>query len=171
MAVRHVYSFEFGELASIASSRSILVSVVPVAAGTVIRVDSQGTWEVPHPRAERIPPNAGFAKLERKIFRTKQKTTVKLHGREVHDVADLINNLPIVGPHGGGHEERLTGELNITFRSREGGRELASVRYLETVHFGYSVSVTVPKKNHSNSVEHLDGRRLMRRLEPFFAAL
>jgi hypothetical protein len=48
------------------------------------------------------------------------------------------------------------------------GRELASVRYQETVHFGYSVSVTVPKKNHSNFVDHRDGRRLARGLEPFF---
>jgi hypothetical protein len=98
VAIRHVYSFEFGELAPIASSRSVLVSVVPVADGTVIRVDSQGAWEIPHPRAERIPPNAGFAKLERIIYRPKQKTMVKLHGRKVHAVAELINNLPIVGP-------------------------------------------------------------------------
>jgi hypothetical protein len=169
VAIRHVYSFEFGELAPIASSRSVLVSVVPVGEGTVIRVDSQGAWEVPHPRAERIPPNAGFAKLERVIYRPKQKMMVKLHGRKVHAVAELIDNLPIVGPRAGGHEERLTGELKITFRSREGGRELASVRYQQTVHFGYSVSVTVPKRNHSNFVDHWGGRRLLRGLEPFFA--
>jgi hypothetical protein len=168
VAIRHVYSFEFGELAPIASSRSVLVSVVPVAEGTVIRVDSQGAWEVPHPRAERIPPDAGFAKLERIVYRPKQKTMVKLHGRKVHAVAELINNLPIVGPRAGGHEERLTGELKITFRSREGGRELASVRYQDTVHFGYSVEVTVPKKHHSNFVDHWGGRRLVRGLEPYF---
>jgi hypothetical protein len=171
VAVRHVYSFEFGELAPIASSRSVLVTVVPVTEGTVIRVDSQDAWEVPHPRAERIPPNAGFAKLERIIYRPKQKTMVKLHGRRVHAVAELINDLPIVGPRAGGHEERLTGELKITFRSREGGRELASVRYQETVHFGYSVEVTVPKKNHSNFVDHWGGHRLVRGLEPYFAGL
>jgi hypothetical protein len=170
VAIRHVYSFEFGELAPIASSRSVLVSVVPVAEGTVIRVDSQAAWEVPHPRAERIPPDAGFAKLERIIYRPKQKTMVKLHGRKVHAVAELINNLPIVGPRAGGHEERLTGELKITFRSREGGREVASVRYQETVHFGYSVEVTVPKKDHSNFVDHWGGRRLVRGLEPYFAS-
>jgi hypothetical protein len=169
VAIRHVFSFEFGELESIATSRSVLVTVVPAGNGTVIRVDSQAAWEVPHPRAERIPPNAGFAKLERVTYRPKRKAVVKLHGRKVHAVAELINHLPIVGPRAGGHEERLTGELKITFRSREGGRELASVRYQQTVHFGYSVSVTVPKKNHSNFVDHLGGRRLLRGLEPFFA--
>jgi hypothetical protein len=168
--IRHVYSFETGELKYVASSRSVLVAVVPVTDGTVIRVDSQGAWEVPHPGAERIPPGAGFLKLERHIFKTRQKVTVKLHDRRrIRAIAERINRLPIVGPYArGGHEERNTGELRLTFRSREGGRELASVRYLVTVDFGYSVDVSIPRQFHENFVSHYGGRGLVRTLEPLF---
>jgi hypothetical protein len=168
-AIRHVYSFESGELNYVASSRSVLVSVVPVADGTVIRVDSQASWEVPHPGAERIPPSAGFLKLERMIFKGHRKVAIKLHDqRRIRAIAERINRLPIVGPYARGHEEQNTGELRLTFRTREGGRELASVRYLVTVDFGYSVDVTIPRHNHANFVSHYGGRGLVRSLEPLF---
>jgi hypothetical protein len=168
--IRHVYSFEAGELNYVASARSVLVTVVPVADGTVIRVDSQGAWEVPHPGAERIPPSAGFLKLERHIFKTKERVTVKLRDRRrIRAIAERINQLPIVGPYArGGHEERNTGELSLIFRTQEGGRELASVRYLVTVGFGYPVDVSIPRHFQQNSVSHYGGRALVRSLEPLF---
>jgi hypothetical protein len=170
-AIRHVFSFGWRELEPLARNRVVLLSVAPdPSGGSVYRLDSQAEWTVPHPREERIPPGAHFLKIERIVYRPKQKTRVKLHDpRRIHAVAKLINELPVVGPYATGHEERLTGEYKLTFRTREGGKQLANVRYMATTHFGYSIDVTVPKRHRSAFVSHYGGRKFIRRLEPYFA--
>jgi hypothetical protein len=170
--IEHVFSFRWRELEPLARERIVLVTVVPTAAGgSVLRIDSQAEWKTPHPRAERIPPGAGFLKLERITYKPKEKVVIGLTDRrEIRAIAALINGLPIVGPWATGHEERLTGELDLKFRQEEGGRVLATVRLQTTPHFGYSVEVTIPKPRHSNFVDHRGGHRLVDHLAPIFAA-
>ena len=127
--------FSWPAINGVLGQRQLYVSIAALPGRRVgILADADSVWIVPHPPGERVP----------EIARVLSVTSAKLGGpttlsrtvsrpREVHELAALLDGLPIVQPGGYSCPALLAQgahRITLVFRARSAGPQLAKAVYI-----------------------------------------
>jgi hypothetical protein len=148
-----------------AESRYAFLRVVPDGHGSAFRIDTVASWKRPDPSAD-IVPTTGFLKIEldREEGGERTRQVAEITDRPtIAAIAATINAAPFFGPHTKTCPERDgTADLWLTFSSKSGGTEIASVRQ-ELPPCAYSLEPEVEGKF---SHDRTGGQALVEAVEP-----